>query len=260
VHGKKTYIGLLSPDELEQANKISDDLEKRIPELELELNNKYPDRKDKIYLAHEFGSYLRKLVDEYNIKGHQESIFWNQIRDFASKEEDGPQDRNKSNRMIYDYYYQLAYYPLKDVENITWSNWSQLFDTSSINSEKKVIDWIVNKGKTEKHKRDIFRDLMTGIRLYVQGKDLTVFSDEQLFEKMNLVYKISKIKDELYERYFTNLNIKPSEARLKRKKHYREKYYKEIYKRLKINKKQNINSLCDEVFKKVYNVKVTEWC
>lgn len=254
IDGKKAYIGILSPEELEEANKLSSYVETYIPSLEKRLNEKYPNKKNKVYFAHEFGTALRDLVKKFDIKGYQEKIFWNQIRDFASKDENLADDRSE-NRMIYDYYYKLANYPLEDVKEINWSEWSQFFDIPSVNGEQRLIDWLVNKSKEKKIKRETFRELMTGIRLFSKGKDLCVFLDEQLYSKLDMIYEVTINKSVLYDNYFTKLNKEPSKARVENKKKYREKYFTDVFKTLKENKNLEIYTVCNNVFERVYNVK-----
>lgn len=249
MNGKKSYIGLLTPEELEDADKLLDRLREYIPQLETGLKKKYPNRKNKIYLAHEFGTHLRKLVQENNIKGHQEALFWDQIKEFASEDEYTPKDRE--NRKIYAYYYKLSYYPLEDVINIPWGHWSQLFDIPSVHSNENVIEWLIAKSKQKKINRALFRELIPGIRLFASNKDLTVYSKKQLFQELDLVYHISYNKEKLDKKYKNTL----SEARIKNAKKYRERYFKEVYKKLRKNRYQNIDGTCENVFSVVYNVK-----
>lgn len=249
VNGKKAYIGLLTPEELEEADKLLDRLKEYIPQLEIDLKKKYPNRKDKIYFAHEFGRHLRKLVRENNIKGYQEALFWDQIKEFASKDEDTPKDRR--NRKIYDYYYKLSYYSLEDVVNIPWGQWSQLFDIPSVHSNEHVIEWLIAKSKQKKINRHFFRELMPGIRLFAANKDLTVYSKDQLYQKLNMVYHVSYNKEKLDK----ECNHMISDVRVNNAKKYRERYFKEVYKELRKTGYQNIDCTCENVFKVVYNIK-----
>ena len=93
LDGAKAYIGLLKPQEIEEANKLLEHLEEKIPKLEKELQKKYPKTKNRVYFTHEFGTELRKLVEDNDIKGYQEKIFWEQIREFASVIKVGPQEK-----------------------------------------------------------------------------------------------------------------------------------------------------------------------
>jgi len=252
LDGAKAYIGLLSPEEIKEANDLLEHLQKVIPIIEEELLNKYPNEKNKIYFAHEFGTELQKLVKENNVKGYQEKIFWEQIRKFASVSGVTPQDRK--NRYVYGYYYKLSHYPLEDVKNINWSEWSQVFDTPFLVREDRFINWLVNKAKQQRIKRNEFRELMTGARIYLKDKDLAVFSDDQLKKRLDTVYKISLNRLRLYNNYFTKLNKEPTAARMEKPKKYRERYYKDSFNQLKLNRSVDIDKVCKSVFKKVYNI------
>jgi len=252
LDGAKAYIGLLSSEEISEANKLLEHLQDVIPKIEKDLLEKYPNEKGRIYFAHEFGTELRRLVKENNVKGYQKKIFWDQIRKFASLSEAIPKDRSE-NRYIYGYYYKLSEYPLQDIENINWSEWSQVLDTPSLVKEERFIDWLVAKSKKYKIKREEFRELMTGARIYIKDKDLAVYNDIQLYERLNMVYKISINRLTLYNDYFTKMNKKPTAARIKKTQKYKNKYYEETFNFIKLNKNIDIDEACNLVFKKVYN-------
>ncbi len=248
VDGKKAYLGLLTPEELEEANRIQEYLEDFIPALEEKLNKKY--KKRVVAYAFEFGTELRKLVEKFDVKGIQEKIFWDQIRDFASIDEGRPKDRG--NRKIYDYYYKLSFYDLEDIENVNWGEWSQLFDTKEVIKEERIINWLVVKAKGSKILRTPFRLFLTGVRLFIKGKDTLVFDDEQLFGKFDMIYNITQQYIYLYEKNFTEQNKQPTEARLKQKKKYQEKYFKDVFSMKKENKNLSLEAVCEEVFNNVY--------
>lgn len=247
--GQKAYIGLLTPEELAEANKLQEYLETFIPNLEKNLNEKYKTRVAPY--AHEFGTELRNLVEKFNIKGVQESIFWDQIKYFASRDENRPKDRSK-NRKIYEYYYKLALYELKDIENVKWGEWSQLFDTKEVIKEERIINWLVTKAKSTKISRDPFRIFLTGVRLYLKNKDTMVYSDDQLFIKYDMIFNMSTIYLQLYKKNFTDQNKQPTEARIKQKKKYQEKYFTDSFASRKKNKEAKLEDICEEVFNKVY--------
>ncbi|MCA1060292.1 hypothetical protein LCL96_15240 [Rossellomorea aquimaris] len=248
IDGKKAYLGLLTPQELEESNKMQEYLETFIPALEERLNNKYKQRV--VAYAYEFGTELRKLVEQFNIKGIQEKIFWDQIRDFASNDEGRPKDRG--NRKIYDYYYKLSFYHLEDIQNVNWGEWSQLFDTKEVVKEERIIKWMAIKAKNNKIPREPFRLFVTGVRLFVKDKDTLVFSDKQLFEKYDMIFGLTSLYLELYEKFFTKQNRQPTEARLKQKKKYQEKYFKEAFLHRRKEKGASLKSISENVFKKVY--------
>ncbi|EKN69295.1 hypothetical protein BABA_10546 [Neobacillus bataviensis LMG 21833] len=248
VDGKKAYLGLLSPQEIEEANKMQEYLETFIPALEEKLNTKY--KKRVVAYAYEFGTELRKLVEQFDIKGIQEKMFWDQIRDFASNDEGRPQDRG--NRKLYDYYFKLSYYDLIDINNVNWSEWSYLFDVKEVMKEERIINWLAAKAKNIKISRNPFRLFMTGIRLFIKDKDTSVFEDQQLFEKYDMVYDITSAYIDLYKQSFTDQDKKPTEARLKQKKKYQEKYFKEVFLLKRKSKDYDLLFICEQAFKKIY--------
>lgn len=250
--GQKAYLGFLSPEEQGEADKLLEYLEKEVPNIEEALKQKYNNRN--IYYAHEFGTKLKEIMEQFEIKGGmQEKIFWDEVRDFASKDEDRPQDRNDG-RKLYDYYYRLAQYDINDIKDINWSEWSQLFDVD-LSRDNRIVEWMISKSQETKINRHLFRELLPGIRIYMKNKDTQVFTNEQLYEKLNMVFKVSKARLELHNKYFEEDKRELTEARRKKKVKYREKYFTEVFKNLKKQKEKSLEEVCDEVFRETYYVK-----
>jgi len=228
-----------------------------IPQLEDELKNKYSQslKKKRLDYAHEYGTKLRELLKEHNVKDYQKKMFFEQIRHFASQDTDLPKDRSEE-RFILTYYYKIAKYPFEEAKLINWSEWSQLFDIPAISKEDRIIDWLIFKSKENKIPRELFRELLTGIRLFSKNKDLSIFTQEQLFNKLNQIFVITENKSMLYDKYFTSRNIEPTKARINQKQKYREKYFIEVFNKLKLEKTKPLEKICEEVFIKVYNAPV----
>ncbi|MBK5500163.1 hypothetical protein [Peribacillus sp. TH14] len=254
MNGKKAYVGILSPEEIKDAEKLMESLLQAIPVLEDELERSYGNsiKRNRLEYAHEYGRKLRELLEMHSVKKYQKIIFFEQIRYFASQDENLPKDRSES-RGILNYYYKLANYPLEEAKLINWSEWSQLFDIPALTKDERIVDWLIFKSKEAKIPRELFRELMTGIRLFSKNKDLSVFTQEQLFNKLNQIYTVTFNKLNLYEKYFTSRQLEPTKARMTQKQKYREKYFNDVLKTLKINKDLTLEEVCEEIFVNVYN-------
>ncbi|WP_252502758.1 hypothetical protein [Sporosarcina sp. Marseille-Q4943] len=254
MNGKKAYVGILSPEEIEAAEQLMESLLHAIPELEEDLGKKFGEsiKRNRLEYAHEYGTRLRELLNQFEVKEYQRKIFFEQIRNFASQDVDLPRDRSEE-RHVLNYYYKIAKFPLEEARLINWSEWSQLYDIPAISKEDRIIDWLIFKSKETKIQRELFREIMTGIRLFSKDKDLSVFNEEQLFKKLDQVYLISANKLSLYEKYFTSRELVPTKARLTQKQKYRQKYFVEVLKTLKLKKDQPLTKICEEVFITVYN-------
>ena len=84
----------------------------------------------------------------------------------------------------------------------------------------RLLKWARKRKKSKQTKinREAFRELMTGIRIYIKDKDLAVFSNDQLFQKLDMVYQLSMNRINLYDTCFTKQNKTPSKARVENKK------------------------------------------
>ncbi|MFJ7678631.1 hypothetical protein ACIQXQ_11385 [Peribacillus sp. NPDC097198] len=254
VEGKKAYIGILSEQEIKEAEQLMDSLLEAIPTLEDELETRYHGiiQKNRLEFAHEYGSKLRELLKFHNVKEYQKTIFFQQIRHFASQDDTLPKDRSES-REILDYYYRLANYPLEEAKLINWSEWSQIFDIPALSKDERIIHWLLTVSKEKKISREIFRELTTGLRLYTKNKDLSFLTEDQLNQKLSNVLFMSKEKINLYAKFFTDRGIKPTKARLTQKKKYREKYFSEAFHDLKYKSENtSLKELCNSVFINVY--------
>lgn len=256
VEGRRAFIGILSEQEIKEAEQLMDSLLDAIPTLEDELETRYRGTIQKLEYAHEYGRKLRELLKFHNVKEYQKTLFFQQIRHFASQDDTLPIDRSES-RKILDYYYRLANYPLEEAKLINWSEWSQLFDIPALSKDGRIIDWLLTVSKEKKISREIFRELLTGLRLYTKNKDLSFLTDDQLNEKLSNVLFITEERIILYANYFTNRGFEPTKARLSQKKKYREKYFSEAFHDLKYKSENTfLKDLCNSVFINVYNLKI----
>lgn len=255
VDGRKAYLGILSEEEILEAEKLMDDLLEAVPLIENELEERYgsSNSRSRIEYAHSYGIKLRELLQKHNVKPYQRNIFFQQIRNFASQDDTLPKDRSES-REILEYYYKLGNYPYEEVKLINWSEWSQLFDIPAISKNERVIRWLLDSSKEEKITRSIFRELTTGLLLYIKNKDFSFLTEQQLNEKLSVILELTKAKNTLYKKYFTDQEIQPSKMRVLKPKKYREKYFKEALNLLKNNNEQmNIDEICDTSFINVYD-------
>lgn len=254
VNGKKAYIGILSEQEIKEAEQLMDSLLQAIPVLEDALEKRFGDNlhRNRLDYAHEYGRKLHELLESNNVKEYQKTLFFQQIRHFASQDDSLPKDRSES-REILDYYYRLAKYPLEEAKLINWSEWSQLFDIPALSKDERIIQWLLTVSKDKKISREIFRELTTGLRLYTKNKDLSFLTEEQLNHKLSNVLFMSEEKIMLYATYFTNRGLEPTKTRLTQKKKYREKYFSSIFHDLKYRSDDlSLKQICNNVFITVY--------
>lgn len=257
VGDRKVYHGILTDEQIKQADKMQAYLEEVIPKIEEVLKNKYPKKKDRLLYAYEFGLRLNELAKQFEVNGLEVRIFIRQIREFATKDENIPKDRSDE-RQTYEYYYKLAQIDVDAVKNMKWGEWVYLFDVKEATREKRFFVWLSNKLLKEQIKRDLLRLFMTGVKIFITGKDLAVYTDKQIYQKYEMIYEVTNNWCYLYNKYFSQVNKQPTEARIKNKKKYQEKYFKEVYLTLKRNKDKKIFNICDEVFRNNYYIRENE--
>lgn len=253
IGNKVVYNGLPTEEQVKEADKLQRHLQKVIPKIDEELRQKYPNRNNKNLYAYEFGLRLNKIAKQFEVKGLELRIFLDQIRNFAIEDDNLPIDRSEE-RKVLEFYYRLAQFDYESVKNMNWGEWVYLFDIKDATSEHRFFEWLSNKLKKQRIKRNTLRLLMTGIKVFVKGKDLAVYTDEQIFEKYDMIFNVTINWFDNYEKYFTKINKKPTKARLKNKKKYQEKYFLKTYLLLKENNNKDNKRITEDAFIKIYYI------
>lgn len=231
--GRLVYDGLLSSQEKATIDQILNALKEEIPQIESDLEETYG--KSVLYKYY-LGQFLGKLLEKYNISISEQRKFWDEIKNFATKEtRTRDEGANSVTRSFYQQCYVLSQYELEVVEKLSWRQWQGILDRVSAREDQRLFEWIRNK--KDKIREDDWREFGKALHLYLKNKDTSVFSDEELYEiydslfEMCIFWRLSFAKFE---------KENPKSAKIKTKAR-RSKKYQEVCLRLKKELKAALN-------------------
>ena len=227
--GRLVYDGLLSSQEKATIDQILNALKEEIPQIESDLEESYG--KSVLYKYY-LGRFLDELLEKYNISISEQRKFWDEIKNFATKEtRTRDEGTNSVTRSFYQQCYVLSQYDLEIVEKLSWRQWQNILDRVAAREDQRLFDWIRNK--KDKIREDDWREFGKALHLYLKNKDTSVFSDLELFEiydslfEMCIYWRVSFAKFE---------KENPKSAKIKSKSR-RSKKYQEVCFRLKKEQK-----------------------
>lgn len=243
--GRLTYISdtFLTSSEKMAYDNLLIELKECIPKVEEGLKNEYENSlKYKYFL----GKYLSNLLEKYNINYSERRLFWDEIKDFASKDirkrDEGTISKTRS---FYEQCYILSQHDIKIAEKLSWRQWQDILDRVSIREDNRVFKWIGKR--TEKIRQDDWREFLKALHLYLKRKDTSVFSDDELFEIYDSLLEMSVYWHESFIK-FSKENIKS--AKIKSRNRRSKKYQKACFE-LKREKRKPLNK---EIFSEAFDV------
>jgi len=190
----KTYIGLLSDDEIEKADLLLSELVEKIPKIEEELKKKYGMTLDyKYYL----GEHLAKYIQEKRIKERERLYFWREIEEFASKNHNPNSESDQ--RHFYEYCYLIYSVGYNLAHALTYRQWNDILARKRIRSDTRIFQWF--HYKQQNNEKLYWRDFLPVLNGYLLNKDTTVFSDDEIYDVYNKLNYIAKMFFQLTKRY-----------------------------------------------------------
>lgn len=199
VYKSDSSFTLLKKDR-ELAEKIDNIIGKNMRQIEQYLKNKgilsLKGKKGKVLkLWYELGKRL-SFIDTLDVSQEDRKWVFRALYDHAGELAPGPiRERAEKNpkRNHFFYCYNLGKYGWDVVEAAgDWSSWSEFFESDVIIEEPRIIEWLVKKSKDTKDivsRRDWLRPLTRAIRNeFGRGCDTSVFSDEEIVEKLNSAF------------------------------------------------------------------------
>lgn len=242
IDGHLVYDGLLSSKEKATINEILDTLKEEIPVLESDLQQEYGQT---VWYKYNLGLFLSELLEKYEISFIERRKFWNEIKDFASKEERKRDEGTHSvTRSFYQQCYVLSKQDKEVVEKLTWRQWQDILDRVGNREDDRIFQWI--KQFPGKIREDDWREFEKALHLYLRNKDTSVFNINELFSIYDSIMLMCKIWREKFKLFSTE---HPKSAKIKTKGTWSKKYYSRCFK-LKKERRSTIitNDICDEAF------------
>lgn len=186
--GRIEYLcdNFLTSSEMEAYDNLLLELKKDIPSIEAGLEKEYSNT---ILYKYYLGKCLADFLEKYQITESERRRFWDEIKVFATQESRKRDEGSISKtRSFYEQCYVLSQYDIEVVEKLTWRQWQDLLDRVSNREDSRLFLWLRNR--EEKIKEREWREFEKGLHFFLQKKDTSVFSDEELFDIYNHIYEM----------------------------------------------------------------------
>lgn len=240
--GYIVYKGLLSSEEISEADALLQQLIKEIPQIESELADKYNSKS--ILYKYNFGKRLGEYLEEHKIYDRERRYFWDEIKSFATKDETH-KDRSNA-RQFYEQWYLLSKLDIETVKKMSWRQWQDLLDRPKNRADARIFNWIGQK--QGKIREDDWREFEKALHQYLGNKETAVFSDDELF---NLYDSIMLMCEKWRKLFLGYAKEHPKSGKIKNKASWAKKYYTKCFETRRARKCSIDDALCEEVFKAV---------
>ena len=243
AEGHLVYEGLLSSKDIATIDEILSALKQEIPLIEADLEETYG--KGVLY-KYNLGKFLGELLTKYNITASERRKFWDEIKTFATKENRiRNEGTNAETRSFYGQCFRLSQFDVEIVEKLSWRQWQDILDRVGNREDERIFEWIRNK--KDKIREDDWREFEKGLHLYLKNKDTSVFSDEELFEIYDSIYRMGQYWRTAFLRFSKEF---PNSAKIKSKAR-RSKKYQIVCFQLKREQHKELDS---DIFAKAFDM------
>jgi len=189
---------LLTGDLRKEAEKFDQFLTKKMEDIQKEFRNSgvlaLKGKKGKVLkLWYELGKQLKFVMDTTIVPAEDRQYVWRALYDHADELAPGPiseRVRRNPESSHFSYCYKLAQFPWEFVESAgDWTSWSEFFDRSETKNDPRIIAWLGTKAKDMKKagRQNWLRPLTKAIHTEFERKDTTVFTNEELFGKLEIL-------------------------------------------------------------------------
>lgn len=190
---------LVTDAEKKQAEQLDTILEERISKLEKQLKDSgllsLKGRRGKVLkLWHEVGKNLQFIMDTSVVAAEDRDFVWRAVYDHVNKLHEGPipeRARNYPETSHFSYCYKLSQFSWEFVEMVgDWTSWSEFFDRRETTNDPRIIEWLGKKARVGdvSGRQDWLRPLTKEIHKKLGGKDTTIFSEEELYERLDMIF------------------------------------------------------------------------
>ena len=245
--GVKEYLDVLTQKEIDEANRFLERLQSDIENFEVILENDFVP--NTLQYKYEIGKFLFNKLEEEKISDKERPYVWDEIKNWVSTDIKTTKDRS-SQRQFYEYCYRLYEYEKDIVFSFNWRQWSEFLDRSVTLKDKRILYWL--KDKINELNGDEFRLYLQILTEYTKKYDTTIFTQDELHQKYDLLLSIVHEWTRLMRMYFNNSKTQLTKARREKFGKYKKKYVENVIKQLKFKNKEDVVNLCTNEFTKLF--------
>lgn len=198
---------LLTGELREQAEKLDEFLSKRVKEIDEEMKEKgllklRGKKGEVLELWYKVGKRLDFVMDTSIIPAEDIEYVWRAIYDHTGELAPGPlteRAKRDPETSHFSYCHRLSRFPWKFVKMAgDWTSWSEFFDRKETKNDPRIIEWLGKKAKQSNvsGRQNWLRLLTKTIHKEFENRDTTVFSQEELFEKLEKIYSELRENDQ----------------------------------------------------------------
>jgi len=145
-------------------------------------------------LWYEVGKRLKFVMDTSTVAAEDRKFVWRAIYDHVRELHSGPvperaiRDAETSH---FAYCYRLSRFPRDFVDMVgDWTSWSEFFDRREPKNDPRIIEWLGKKASESNvsGRQDWLRPLTKAIHREFEGRDTTVFTTEELYQRLDKVF------------------------------------------------------------------------
>lgn len=196
----KTESGkLITKKEKEKAEKFDEFLKEKVKQIEQKMKDtKLLNLKGKrgrvLKLWYEVGKELEFVMDTSIVAAEDRKFVWRAIYDHAEKLARGPlpvRVKRSPETSLFSYCYKVSRFTWEFVKNAgDWTSWSTFLDRKETRNDSRIIEWLGKKEKEDTilNRQNWLRPITKAIHGEFKNKDTTVFSDEELYEKLDKIF------------------------------------------------------------------------
>ena len=190
---------LLTGELREQAKTLDEFLSKKVSEIEEEMKStgllKLKGKKGEVVkLWYEVGKRLDFVTDTSMVAAEDREFVWRAIYDHVRELHRGPipeRVKRDPETSHFSYCYKLSRFPREFVEMAgDWTSWSEFFDRKETKNDLRIIEWLGKKAKESNvsARQNWLRPLTKAIHKEFENRDTTVFSVEELYERLDKIF------------------------------------------------------------------------
>lgn len=190
---------LLTGELREQAERLDEFLSKKVSEIEKKMKStgllKLKGKKGEVVkLWYEVGRRLDFVMDTSVVAAEDREFVWRAIYDHAGELAPGPlteRVRRDPETSHFSYCYKLSRFPREFVDMAgDWTSWSEFFDRKETKNDPRIIEWLGKRGKESNvsARQNWLRPLTKAIHREFEKRDTTVFSVEELYERLDKIF------------------------------------------------------------------------
>lgn len=244
---EKIYRGLLSAEERREADRLLEIVTDKIPEFEKELTDKY---KDKVQQRFRLGEKLSSFIDRENIPEREKMYFWEELEDFASRE-DTPLGRGK-NRNFYRYCYLLYSYGYDIATILNWREWSDILDRNKVREDERLFKWVIKKKQNGENL--YWRDFLMCLNMYMKNKETFVFSDSEIKNVFEQILQIASSYNLYVKKHAGDLKQSSTQKTNRLKRKLKKRYFERSIDKVS----ENVSQLEQQELESAFNTLIKE--